>query len=161
MKPEDTDRRLRTVEDMLAIHDVMVEYAIAADSGDAELLRELFVDDAVYELDDLRIDGRDAIVATVLGRGPAGAEMLASAHTVGPAIVRVDGDQAVACGYSRLYVLEEDQSISLRRLSFNRWELVRDRTRWRIARRVVRALGAADGPELVRNILAKRLPEGG
>ena len=56
--------------------------------------------------------------------GPSHQSLLPNcAHTIGPAVVEVDGDRAVATGYSRIYLRTGD-NINLFRIGCNRWELV-------------------------------------
>jgi hypothetical protein len=62
------------------------------------------------------------------------------AHQIGPAVVRRDGDRAVALGYSRAY-LQDAGGIVIYRVSFNRWALERRAGQWCIARRLTRLLG--------------------
>ncbi len=148
---KELEERVRRLEDILSLHSLLTCYGLAADTGDAESLSAMFTDDAVYELDELRLEGRDQIVATIIDRRKQ-IQMLASAHTIGPVVVTVEGDRATACGYSRLYGLEEDDTVTLWRLSFNRWEFVRKDHRWLIAQRITRALGHKDAPELLRTL---------
>jgi hypothetical protein len=76
----------------------------------------------------------------ILGRGHQ--RLLPNcAHTIGPAAVRVDGDTAVAVGYSRIYHRQGDDFV-LFRIGCNRWDLERDADGWRIARRTTRVLGS-------------------
>ncbi|GIW42924.1 MAG: hypothetical protein KatS3mg077_0206 [Candidatus Binatia bacterium] len=144
------ERRVRRLEDTLALHDLIVEYGLAADAGDGTALSEMFTDDAVYELDDLRLEGREQIVSTILTQR-GNASVVASAHTMGPVVVTVLGDRGFARGYSRLYVRQDDDSVILWRLSFNRWEFVRVADgSWRIARRFTRLIGEDSAASLLR-----------
>lgn len=140
--------RLRRLEDELAVHRLLAEYALAVDRGDREALEELLTDDAVYELDSLEIVGREAISHAVFS-GEHGAATPFAAHTVGPLVVQVDGDRATARGYSRLYLVQGDEFV-LWRLSFNRWFCLRTEGRWRVTRRVTRLVGSAHAPDLLR-----------
>jgi ketosteroid isomerase-like protein len=144
------ERRILKLEDTLALHDLTVEYGLAADAGDREALSEMFTDDAVYELEDLRLEGREQIVTTILTQR-GNPSVVASAHTMGPVVVTVFGDRGFARGYSRLYVRQDDDSVILWRLSFNRWEFARVANGcWRIARRVTRLVGENSAPSLLR-----------
>ncbi|MCX8071436.1 MAG: nuclear transport factor 2 family protein [Candidatus Binatia bacterium] len=148
-EPADLNTRVQYLEDIGALQRLLIEYSFAADIGDAEALSTMFISDAVYELDELRLEGRQQIVATVVGQRDDPA-FVATAHTVGPVVIDVDGDRAVGRGYSRLYVAEGD-GVTLWRLSFNRWEFVREQGRWRISRRVTRAVGHPEAAALLRN----------
>ena len=63
----------------------------------------MFAEDGVYDVDGpLLMEGRAAVRAMV--RGPRHQAMLPNcAHQIGPAVVELDGDRAVATGYSRVY----------------------------------------------------------
>lgn len=148
---DELTQRLQTVEDELAIHRLIVTYGFAVDTGDADATAALFAEDAVYDIDVLHMDGREAVREMV--RSERHQALLPNcAHTMGPLTVHVDGDKATAVGYSRLYLRSED-SIDLWRLSFNRWELVRRDGKWFIFRRATRVLGHEDAASLFRRPL--------
>ena len=133
------ERRLRTVEDELAIHRLIVRYGLAVDTGDAERTAAVFAADSVYDADVRLMRGRGDVADMVRSdrhQGMVGR----CAHQIGPAVVRVDGDRATAIGYSRVY-LRGDDGIAIYRVSMNRWELERVGGGWLIARRVTRILG--------------------
>lgn len=134
------ERRVATLEDELAIHRLIVTYGFAVDTGDAAATGALFTEDTLYDVDTtLVMRGRSGVEDMV--RGPRHQSLLPNcAHTIGPAVVRVDGDRAVATAYSRIYK-RDGETIGLWRLSFNRFELERRDGRWRIARRTTRMLG--------------------
>jgi len=134
------ERRIAALEDELAIHRLIVTYGFAVDTGDADATAALFTEDGVYDVDTtLVMQGRDGVAAMV--RGPRHQSLLPScAHTIGPAVVALDGDRAVATAYSRIYRRSGDD-FGLWRVSFNRFELERRDGRWQIARRTTRLLG--------------------
>jgi uncharacterized protein (TIGR02246 family) len=134
------ERRLAAVEDELAIHRLIVTYGFAVDTGDAAATGALFTEDGLYDVDTtLIMRGRSGVEDMV--RGPNHQSLLPNcAHTIGPAVVALDGDRAVATAYSRIYKRAGD-TIGLWRLSFNRFELERRDGRWQIARRTTRMLG--------------------
>ena len=141
----DLARRVRALEDELAIHRQIVRYGFAVDAGDADDAAALFTPDTVYDVDGpLRMEGRDGVRAMV--NGPRHRAMLPScAHQIGPAVVRLSGDRAVALGYSRVYLRSDaDDEIGIYRVSLNRWELERRDGVWTITRRLTRLLGHAE-----------------
>ena len=145
---DDLTRRVTALEDELAIHRLIVRYGLAVDVGDAGGAANVFTPDAVYDVDIGVMQGREGVRDMVLG--PRHQTMVGScAHQIGPAVVEVDGDRAVATGYSRVY-LREDDGIDIYRVSFNRWELERRTGRWLIARRVTRLLGHAEARQLFK-----------
>ena len=140
-------RRVQALEDELAIHRLIVRYGLAVDIGDADGAAAVFTEDAVYDVDGpLYMEGRAAVRAMV--RGPRHQAMLPDcAHQIGPAVVELAGDGAVATGYSRVYV-RRPGGIEIYRVSFNRWQLTRNPDGWRIARRTTRLLGDAEAAAL-------------
>jgi uncharacterized protein (TIGR02246 family) len=139
--------RVQRLEDELAIHRLIVRYGLAVDVGDAEGAAATFADDGVYDVDVGRMEGRDAVAAMV--RGPRHQEMVGHcAHQIGPALVTVDGDRAVARGYSRVY-LGTRAGTHVYRVSFNRWELARRAGEWTIVRRTTRILGHPEAGTLL------------
>ena len=146
------ERRLRRVEDELAIHKLIVRYGLAVDSGEAAPTVAVFAADGVYDTDVRLMAGREAVAEMV--RSPHHQAMVGRcAHQIGPAVVEVEGDRAVALGYSRVY-LRDDAGIGIYRVSLNRWELTRADGGWTIARRVTRLLGHAEALPLLRDGLA-------
>ena len=145
----DLTRRVRVLEDELAIHRLIVRYGLAVDTGDADGAAALFTEDTVYDVDGpLLMNGRQGVRDMV--RGPRHQAMLPNcAHQIGPAAVEVSGDRAVATGYSRVYVRKDD-GIRIYRVSFNRWELERRDGEWQIARRTTRLVGHEDAAALFR-----------
>jgi uncharacterized protein (TIGR02246 family) len=133
-------RRVQALEDELAIHRLIVRYGLGVDTGDAERAAGVFTEDAVYDVDGpLLMNGRQGVRDMV--RGPRHQAMLPNcAHQIGPAVVELAGDRAVATGYSRVYV-RRPAGIEIYRVSFNRWELERRDGEWLIARRTTRLLG--------------------
>lgn len=135
-------RRVQALEDELAIHRLIVRYGLAVDTGNADRAAAVFTPDAVYDVDVRLMRGRGEVADMV--RGDRHQHMVGHcAHQIGPAVVRVDGDRAVALGYSRVY-LQSEQGIAVYRVSMNRWELTRSGSDWLIARRVTRLLGHAE-----------------
>ncbi len=134
------ERRVTKLEDELAIHRLIVTYGFAVDTGDAAATGALFTEDGLYDVDTtLIMRGRSGVEDMV--RGANHQSLLPNcAHTIGPAVVDVDGDRAVATAYSRIYK-RDGATIGLWRLSFNRFELERRDGRWQIARRTTRLLG--------------------
>jgi ketosteroid isomerase-like protein len=143
---DDLSRRVQALEDELAIHRLIVRYGLAVDIGDAQGASEVFSEDTVYDTDVGVMQGRTGVRDMV--RGPRHQAMVGNcAHQIGPALVEVDGDRAVATGYSRVY-LRKDDGIQIYRVSFNRWELQRRGSRWQIVHRITRLLGHAEARQL-------------
>src|SRR5689334_22388340 len=101
---QDLARRVRRLEDELAIHRLIASYGLAVDAGDADGSAATFTEDGVYDVDVGVMSGREAVRAMV--RGPRHQEMVGHcAHQIGPAVVRIEADdRASALGYSRVYL---------------------------------------------------------
>jgi ketosteroid isomerase-like protein len=142
------ETRLRRIEDELAIHRRIVAYGFAVDTGDADATAELFAEEGVYDVDGtLIMNGREGVRSMV--RGARHQSLLPNcAHTIGPAIVEVDGDRAVATAYSRIY-LRRKGGIELLRLSSNRFELERRGESWEIVLRTTRRIGTEAAQDLL------------
>lgn len=146
------ESRVRRLEDELAIHRCIVAYGFAVDTGDAEATARLFAEDGVYDVDGtLIMNGREGLRSMV--RGERHRSLLPNcAHTIGPAVVEIDVDRAVATAYSRIYVRRKD-GIELLRLSFNRFELDRRDDTWEITRRTTRLVGSEAAQALLHRHL--------
>jgi len=145
------ERRLRAVEDELAIHRLIVRYGFAVDTGDADRTAAVFAEDGVYDADVRLMRGRDDVRTMV--RSERHQSMVGHcAHQIGPAVVRIDGDRAVALGYSRVY-LQGDAGIGVYRVSLNRWLLERRGEEWQIVHRRTRLLGHAEALSVFRDSL--------
>jgi hypothetical protein len=144
--------RLQAVEDQLAITQLVIGYGPAVDSGAAEEVAARFQPDGVY---DSRppgpMQGREGIAAMVRSAGHQDLIQHGCAHVMGAPIVTVDGDRAVATGYSRVY-RHVDGGFEVWRLAANRWELARTPDGWRVTYRVNRLL---DGSEDARDLLRR------
>lgn len=159
------EKRLDRMEDELAIHRLIVRYGLAVDAGEAEAAMELFTKDTLYEVNNVGAgtDGGKGQTLVMRGRGAVG-EMVRgeahqkllpnAAHTIGPAVVNVDGDNATATGYTRIYHRENDDFRMLR-MAVNHWELVKNEGRWWVHRRYSQVLGDADAQDLMRKALDK------
>jgi len=148
-------RRVQALEDELAIHRLIVRYGLAVDTGDAERTAAVFAPEGVYDADVRLMNGRADIEDMV--RGVRHQRMVGRcAHQIGPAVVRVDGDTAVALGYSRVYLRTEppEHRIDVYRVSLNRWELERRGGSWLIVRRVTRLLGHEEAKTIFADGLA-------
>jgi ketosteroid isomerase-like protein len=150
------EARVQTLEDELAITRTIVAYGFAVDTGDATATGALFTDDAVFDVDEIFVmRGRGEVEAMVLDEQGHQRLLPDCAHTIGPAVVRIDGDRATAVGYSRVYV-RRAKGVELFRVGCNRWDLVRDGSGWQIERRTTRALGSAEAQGVLAQGLTLR-----
>ncbi len=141
--------RVERLEDELAIHKVIVRYGLGVDIGEAQHAASVFTPDGVYDVDVGRMEGRDAVSSMV--RGARYQCMVGHcAHQMGPVVVERGSDgRALATGYSRVY-LQTPAGTHVYRVSFNRWELVKQAGEWLVARRTTRVLGNDEAPAVFR-----------
>lgn len=151
------DRILR-VEAELAIRNVIARYGLAADCGDVTTALACHTEDAVYVVSNPRA-GRDGEAGDLELKGhQAIADMLSSvmhqsllpdcAHTVGPLVVDVEGDNAKVLGYSCVY-----HNQALMRLAVNNWTMRKEGGTWKITRRESRVMGEAAAQTLLKEYL--------
>ena len=145
---EALEGKVRVLEDEIELRGIMDRYGPAVDSGDADAAAELFWDDGVYDAEGVApMMGAKAVHEMVLGPTHQGL-LPNAAHTIGPSMLRVDGDAATATGYSRVY-LREGEGYRLWRLAANRWEFERRGGEWKVAKRTNRLIGTKDSHEVL------------
>jgi hypothetical protein len=144
--------RLRAVEDRLAILDLLGAYGPAVDSGASRSASQLWTTDGIYDVGDVsRVEGQAAIEELFEGEQHQGIIAGGSAHVTPSPTIRIDGDNAVAIGYSLVFRRQGDGFLAWR-ASANRWTLRRTPTGWRIVERFNRVL---DGSPEARRLLAE------
>ena len=155
------EERLAKVEAELAIHKVINRYGLAVDCGDIAAAIDCHTTDAEYivsaptagrsdisDAEDLSLHGAQEIGAML--QSDIHQSLLPNcAHTVGPFTISVDGNNARATGYSRIYHAVAEQP-RLMRLGVNEWLLCKVEQRWLIQKRVSRLLGEAEAQVLLK-----------
>jgi ketosteroid isomerase-like protein len=133
--------RVQALDDVLAVHRVLVSYGLAVDAGDAAATAALYADDCEVDIDRVaQFRGRQDVHDMVLGDAHQ-AILGECAHVMGPYAVEVDGDRATAVGYATVFV-REDAQIKPWRQAYGRFELERRDGTWQITKRVSRAVGS-------------------
>lgn len=145
------EERLRLLEDQQAIHRLINSWGPAVDTGNAEAAASLFTDDAVLESDLSYLVGPASISAMVLGEGHQALIRDGSAHIPAFPVVRIQGDEATAVGYTRVYHYT-DQGYEVWRVSANAWRFERTPDGWRVSRRTNHVIDP--GPE-ARELLGR------
>jgi hypothetical protein len=149
------DAEARRLLDRYRVRNILGSYGLAADSGTSEAVVPLYTADVSLDVErELMVSGRDELIA--MFRRPGHVSLMPwSAHTMGPSLIRVDGDQAVSTHYGRTYAklprpanpgtllgpaASEPNERGLMRYSVNRWRLRREEDgRWRIFERISRS----------------------
>jgi hypothetical protein len=146
------DRRLRLVEDKLAILQVVAGYGPSVDGGASTEAGSLWTIDSWYDT--------DASPAAAVPHGRAGIEGAAQrflddpvglAHISHMPMIKVDGDRATVVNHSNTFEQDGD-GYRIGRVSANRWDLVRIDGTWQIEHRVNRLL---DGTRVAKDLLAE------
>ena len=167
-RPEDLEARLNALEeglvaarrrldaaeaaqgraaDELAILGLVASYSPRVDSGDAEGVAALWTEDGDYDVDTGLLEGREGLTEMVRGEAHQGLIAHGCGHVPGLPVVLLDGDRAVATGYTQLVVRSSRPGrYSVVRVTANRWELERrapvdaPHRGWRVVLRTARAV---------------------
>jgi hypothetical protein len=146
------ERRLRLVEDQLAITQIVLAYGPRVDSGSAEAVAGLWTEDGSYEFqgDAPPLAGRAELAGMVRSAPHQAHLQRGCAHVLTAPHVRVEGDTAIAICYSLMHHYVPDTGIfQVSRVSSNRWDLARTPDGWRVVSRTNRLLdGSAEAREL-------------
>ena len=147
------EERVRLLEDQVAIHRLISSWGPAVDTGDGDAAAALWADDGILESDLSYLMGPASVKAMVHGEGHQELIRDGSAHIPAFPIVRVDGDEATATGYTRVYRHTPD-GYEVWRVSANNWEFRRTPAGWRVTRRVTQVIdGGAKANEILRRAL--------
>ena len=147
--------RVQLLEDQLAILRLITSWGPAVDTGDGDAAAALWADDGVLESDLSYLIGPASIKAMVHGEGHQALIRDGSAHIPAFPIVRVDGDEASATGYTRVY-RHTDEGYEVWRVSANRWEFRRTSDGWRVTKRTTQVI---DGGAKANEILSRALEQ--
>ncbi|MEB3048275.1 nuclear transport factor 2 family protein [Mycolicibacter sp. MYC123] len=144
------EARLARIEDERAIERMIASYGPLADAGEAEATAQLWAVDGAYEVEGWSMNSRADVAAMVRSDAHQGLIAGGSAHFLGPAVVTVDADDAVAVCES-LMVVRHDKKYLVARAGVHHFQLCRLDGRWQIIRRISRTL---DGDAEARRLLA-------
>lgn len=145
------EERLTALEDLEAIRNLIASYGPLADSGNAEAVAALWVENGSYAVGGMvEAKGRAAIAALIDGETHRALMADGCAHLLGPVAIDLHGDHAAACGHSIVF-RNGTTGFEVWRVSANRWQLVRTAAGWRVERRVNAPL---DGSAAARALLA-------
>jgi ketosteroid isomerase-like protein len=148
----DLEERVRLLEDQLAIHRLVNTWGPAVDGDNPDAAAAIWTEDGIL-LSDMKgtfLDGPAAVAAMVRGGGHQELIHRGSAHIQSFPLVSVDGDEATAIGYSRVYLHNDGGGYEVWRVSANRWDFRRTPNGWRVARRVNQVI---DGGPKAREVL--------
>ncbi|MCV7006387.1 nuclear transport factor 2 family protein [Mycobacterium gordonae] len=145
--------RLQRLEDERDIARLIASYGPAVDAGDPDATARLWAQDGVYDIDLMRMEGREEVRAMVDSTAHQKMVKNGCSHFLGPAVVTVDGDAAVAVCESLVLVRDGD-GYRVWRATANHFALRRIDGRWQISVRTSRVL---DGSPEARAVLIRDL----
>ena len=150
---DDLAARLRRLEDERDIAGLIASYGPAVDAGDAHAAARLWASEGIYDVDGWRMEGRADVHAMV--SSPAHQNLVARGccHFLGPCVVTVTGDSAVAVCES-LVLIRDDDGYRVWRSTANHFALQRIDGQWHISIRTSRVL---DGNPAAHTLLRKGL----
>jgi uncharacterized protein (TIGR02246 family) len=126
--------RVQRLEDLMAIHQLFVDYGRYLDAGDIDAYASLFSEDAELLLGPLgRAKGRAAI-RELMGRALAG-QKGSSVHIVGSPQVQLDGERATATVLWSVITRTAEGGAALTMVGHHADELRREPGGWRFVRR--------------------------
>ncbi|SEH82561.1 SnoaL-like domain-containing protein [Mycolicibacterium rutilum] len=152
----DLERRLQRIEDERAIERMIASYGPLVDAGEADAAAELWAVDGSYDVEGWRMAGRADVAAMVRSDAHQGLIGRGCCHFLGPAVVTVDGDDAVAMCDSIL-VTRRGDGFAVSRAGANHFRLRRIDDRWQIVERRTRMLdGSVEARRLLTDGVAGR-----
>jgi ketosteroid isomerase-like protein len=150
------EARVQLLEDQLDVLRLITSWGPAVDTGDGDAAAALWADDGVLESDLSYLIGPASIKAMVHGEGHQALIRDGSAHIPAFPIVRVDGDEATATGYTRVY-RHTGEGYEVWRVSANRWEFRRTADGWRVTKRTTQVIdGGAKANEILSGALEQQ-----
>ncbi|RDH75104.1 SgcJ/EcaC family oxidoreductase [Mycolicibacterium moriokaense] len=143
------EERLRRIEQERAIERLIASYGPLVDAGDADATAALWAADGAYDVEGWHMRSRDEVAAMVRSDAHQRLIRRGCCHFLGPAVVTVDGDDAVAVCESVLLLRRDDGYVAAR-AGANHFTLRQIDGRWQITERRTRALdGSAEPRELL------------
>lgn len=144
------EQRLVRLEDEAEITRLIATYGPLADAGDAEAVAALWLEDGVYDVDELTMRGRTEILAMIRSSNHQAWIAAGCAHFVGPVRVAVDTEAGLAEAVGHSLMITNRDGFVVRRASANAWRLRRTDEGWRVVLRTSRILdGRAEAPALL------------
>jgi uncharacterized protein (TIGR02246 family) len=144
------EKRLQTIEDERAIERLIASYGPLVDAGEADATADLWATDGSYDVEGWHMRGRDDVAAMVRSDAHQGLLQHGCCHFLGPTVVTVDGDAAVAVCESVLLIRRDGHFVAAR-AGANHFTLRRIDHRWQITQRRTHVL---DGNAEAREILS-------
>jgi uncharacterized protein (TIGR02246 family) len=139
---DDLAARLRRLEDDRDIRQLIAAYGPAVDAGDPDAAARLWATDGVYDVDGWRMESRADVHAMISSGAHQKLVARGCCHFLGPCVVTVTGDSAVAVCESLVLVRDDRdvQGYRVWRATAHHFALRRIDERWQITTRTSRVL---------------------
>ncbi len=169
-KRNSLERRLRAVEDRLAILDLIASHPPATDSASRDHAASFWSDEGIVDMGD-GPKGYKAMMAILTSPGFKEAQGQGICHFTSLPQITLDGDKAVATSYIQILAADSkgeafalsahgtSKGYRVLRVSANRWDLVRTRKGWRIKSRAWRGMDNPAARDLLRGTIEPRKPK--
>lgn len=142
---DELEKRLRIIEDERAVERLIASYGPLVDAGEADATAALWAEDGSYDVEGWYMGSREDVAAMVRSDAHQGLIRRGCCHFLGPAVVTVYGDDAVAVCESVLLLRRDDGYVAAR-AGANHFRLRRIDRRWQIVERKTRALDGSPEP---------------
>lgn len=142
--------RLQRLEDEQAIAKLIASYGPSVDAGNADNAARLWAPDGTYDVEGWEMVGRSGVHDMVSASSHQDLVARGCSHFLGPAVVTVDGDSAVAVCESLVVLRDDAAGYRVWRATANHLTLERVDGRWQITTRTSRVL---DGQPYARALL--------
>lgn len=148
------EARLQRLEDERDIQRLIASYGPYVDAADADGAAALWAEDGSYDVEGWRMTSRDDVRAMVSSDGHRALVAAGCCHFLGPSIVTVDDDEAVAVCESVVLRTTGEKPVgyAVWRAAANHFHLRRVGGVWQIAARTTRLLDGT--PEAHRLLTA-------
>jgi uncharacterized protein (TIGR02246 family) len=131
---EELAARVQRLEDIMAIHQLFIDYGHALDAGDFDAYADLFAEEGEVLLGPMgRARGREEIKALMTKALSGGVG--SSFHIISSPQVQLDGDRASSQVMWSVVARDDNGRPSLTMIGHHRDDLVRENGRWKFARR--------------------------
>ena len=125
------ERRLERIEEERAIERLIASYGPLVDAGEADAAAQMWATDGSYDVEGWSMRSREDVAAMVRSDAHQGLIHRGCSHFLGPAVVTVDGMDAVAVCESVLLV-HRGEGFVVARAGVNHFRLQLIDGRWQI-----------------------------
>jgi len=151
------EARVKRLEDREAIGRLICSWGPACDTGLGEEAASIWTDDGLLASDMSRLEGPRGVLAMMESDGQQDLIRQGCAHVQGVPLINVEGDEAQAINYSRVFRYT-DPGYEVWRVSANEWKFRRTADGWRVTSREAMVI---DGGDASKGILKRAYASSG